>query len=63
MPQSSDDHRREEEKVCAHGTAGRSNAFGVMPGLDPGIHEVERTENLTLIVAAQPHGLPGQARQ
>jgi hypothetical protein len=39
--------------------------LGVMPGLDPGIHD-EPPQKLALrktVAVEPPHGLPGQARQ
>jgi hypothetical protein len=38
--------------------------LGVMPGLDPGIHdEAPRMRALQSFNVARPHGLPGHARQ
>jgi len=43
----------------------RAPKLGVMPGLDPGIHDDAPQLNALRksAVAARPHGLPGQARQ
>jgi hypothetical protein len=37
--------------------------LGVMPGLDPGIHDASPAKSLSTATAAPHHGLPGQARQ
>src|SRR5664280_1404024 len=53
------------DDACLNSMRHARQTFGVMPGLDPGIHdELRHLRALrSLVFAAHHHGLPGQARQ